>query len=182
MSDRLKGFPGGPGHALERDLSDGREAWFCFGVASRRGADDGALRGVWDQLEDGLQVARPVSGRRHGRAAGPFPGAAASRSGAGARGCRRDCGAAPRAPVLGSAEASRGSDAGASGDRVACGEHDGGASALGGSCAAASPSAPFAVSGASVPGGDGSERCLVHRLQGMVLHGRPSCAGRGAIR
>ena len=60
--------------------------------------------------------------RRHGRAMAPAVAAG-------------DCGVAPGAPVLGSPEASRGADARASGDRVACGEHDGGASALGGSCA-----------------------------------------------
>ena len=203
MGDRLEGVPGGPDYALERDLSDGREAGFCFGVASGRGPMTALCAAYGISRKTGYKWLGRY--REEGPGGLSVPGAAASRPVDGAWGCGGDCGVAPGASVLGSPEASRGSDARASGARMACGEHDGGVAARRRSCAGRrlrrrlpSPARPFREAagpndvwcigaGSARATGNGAIHChrrvepLPSRSDRAAAHGAGRSGSRGGV-
>ena len=79
----------------------------------------------------------------------------------------------PGASPLGSAQAARSADGRAPRGGVACGQHDGRSAACGKACELAPP-APSSCcrARAALPCRHRAQRCLVHRLQGLVPHPR----------
>ena len=159
--------------AVEGDLSHGREVGFCCGLSAWRVADDSALRGLRHQPQDGLQVARSLSRAGPGGLGGALSCAAPSRSVDGAGAGRGDCRSAPGASPLGSAQAARSADGRAPRGGVAGGQHDGRSAACGRACELAPP-APSSCcrARAALPCRHRAQRCVVHRLQGLVPHPR----------
>ena len=159
--------------AVEGDLSYGREVGFCCGLSAWRVADGGALRGLRHQPQDGLQMARSLSRAGPGGLGGALSCAAPSRSVDGAGAGRGDCRSAQAASPLGSAQAARSADGRAPRGGVACGQHDGRSAACG-RAGERPPPAPSSCcrARAAVPCRHRAQRCVVHRLQGLVPHPR----------
>ena len=143
------------------------------GLSAWRVADNSALRGLRHQPQDGLQMARSLSRARPGGLGGALSCAAPSWSVDGAGDGRSDCCSAQAASPLGSAQAARSADGRAPRGGVACGQHDGRSAA----CGRAGELAPPAPSSccrarAALPCRHRAQRCVVHRLQGLVPHPR----------
>ena len=159
--------------AVEGDLSHGREVCFCCGLSAWRVADNSALRGLRHQPQDGLQMARSLSRARPGGLGGALSCAAPSWSVDGAGDGRSDCCSAQAASPLGSAQAARSADGRAPRGGVACGQHDGRSAACGRAGELAPPaSSSCCCAWSAVPCCHRTQRCVVHRLQGLVPHPR----------
>ena len=158
--------------AVEGDLSHGGEVGFCRRLSAWRVADDSALRGLRHQPQDGLQMARSLSRARPGGPGGALSCAAPSWSVDGAGDGRSDCCSAPAASPLGSAQAARSADGRAPRGGVACGQHDGRSAACGRAGERPPPASSGSCAWSAVPCRHRAQRCVVHRLQGLVPHPR----------
>src|SRR5882724_11772206 len=139
-------------------------------MLARGSADVGVVRALWDQPQDGLQVAGPLPGRAGEWAFGSLARTAAPGLRDGRGSGDGDLAAAPAPTVLGAAQAASGSGGAKSGLGLAGGELDRGSVAPRGfeygppAARGAQPGVP------ALPRRRGGERCLERRLQGLVSH------------
>ena len=85
---------------------------------------------------------------------------------------RSDCCSAQAASPLGSAQAARSADGRAPRGGVACGQHDGRSAACGRAGERPPPASSGSCAWSAVPCRHRTQRCVVHRLQGLVPHPR----------
>jgi hypothetical protein len=166
------GRRGGPADALESDLQHGRAFGFHRGLPGGWTADDGFVRGLRDQPQDGLQVAFAV--RRGGSGGAARAVARSASSGARARSGDRggDRRAAWAVSVLGAAQAEGASGACPRARAMAGGEQHRGSAQAPRAGRRAAPAAACAAGDAALLGGARPQRPLVRRLQGLVPHPR----------
>src|SRR5688572_10032184 len=140
------------GRALAGDLTHGRTQALYRRSRARALRDDGALRALRREPEDGLQVARSVRGGRALRAQQSEPRTAPLSAPDRAGGGAGDRGRASRAPVVGAAEAARLAGPAASGARPPRDQHGGRSLGAPRTREEASPTPPSHASGSGARG------------------------------
>src|SRR5712692_4166938 len=179
MVDRSNCIGGGPADAVYRDLSNGRARSDDGGLRHWELERVGAVPAIWDLPRYVLRLAW-ATGERGDRLVHGSLACAAALSARNRRGVEgRDHRDATALSIYGAAQAVGEARASGARDQLACGFDDWRDPQAGRPDRTDEAPAPADRPAATVCGGDGGQRRVVHRLQGLVPH-RRSAADRSA--